>query len=142
MRTGTSPAWSRAQSHLIPDGDPAGLDNGYWLPHLQQESMFWRRSFVGPLPGDGPAQGAGPRQSYGIDFHLWRRFARHARLHTVCSMLSSFAATGTITEKYRRQYFEDAGENPPTILSGPPIICGRSDSFLKAPSTIKEKHLK
>jgi glycosyltransferase involved in cell wall biosynthesis len=121
-----------------------GWHNGYWLPHLQQESMFWRRSLWDRSRATDLLKGQGRGKGYGIDYHLWRRFAEHARLHTVCSMLSSFAFTpGQITEKYRRQYFEECGvKNPPDHPFRPTNYLWAFYSFLKAPSTIKEKHLK
>lgn len=52
---------------------------------LQQESTFWRRSL---WERAGGALDTGLRLA--VDFELWMRFFRHARLHTVEALLGAF----------------------------------------------------
>ena len=121
-----------------------GWHNGYWLPHLQQESMFWRRSLWERAGGDELLRGKGRGKNYACDYHLWRRFARHARLHTVCSVLAAFASTkGQISEKFRRQYYQECGvANPPAYSLRLTYYAWAFYSFLRLPATIKGHHLK
>jgi len=64
------------------------IRNGWFRPqfagHLQQESMFWRKSLwdkVGGLNLD---------LQLAADFDLWVRFAQHAELYSVTTPLASF----------------------------------------------------
>jgi hypothetical protein len=68
---------------------------------MQQESMFWRRS----LWERAAPQDILLKYRLGGDFHLWRRFADHAALHTVaatlaCFVISSQQASRTGLAKY------------------------------------------
>ncbi len=121
-----------------------GWHNGHWLPHLEQESMFWRRSLWERAGGDALLRGKGRGKNYACDYHLWRHFARHARLRTVCSMLSSFTFThGQISEKHREQYYAECGvTRPPAHSLRLPYYVWALYSFLRLPATIKGHHLK
>jgi glycosyltransferase involved in cell wall biosynthesis len=71
------------------------------LGFMQQESMFWRRS----LWERAAPQDILLKYRLGGDFHLWRRFADHAALHTVaatlaCFVISSQQASRTGLAKY------------------------------------------
>ena len=52
---------------------------------LQQESTFWRRSLWERAGG-----GLDTDLRLAVDFELWMRFFRHARLHTVDALLGAF----------------------------------------------------
>lgn len=120
-----------------------GWHNGCRLPFLQQESMFWRRSLWERAGGDELLRGKGRGKNYACDYHLWRRFARHARLRTVCGVLAAFATTkGQISEKFRKQYYLECGvANPPAYSSRPAYYAWALYSFLRLPATIKKHHL-
>ncbi len=121
-----------------------GWHNGRWLPFLQQESMFWRRSLWERAGAAELLRGQGRGKGYAMDYLLWRRFAQHARLRTVCSLLASFAFTkGQISEKFRRQYYLECGvANPPERPLGLTYGLWALYSFLNIPATIKAQHLK
>ncbi len=89
-----------------------GFHNGRRLAVLQQESMFWRRRLWEKSNGAEVLRGKGRGNGMAADFHLWRRFAQHSSLHTVCSPLASFTVTeGQLSQKYRAAYFADMGVN-------------------------------
>ena len=73
---------------------------------LQQESMFWRRSLWEKVD---------PRTvlntyRYAADYHLWRRFAQHAPLRTVSTVLACFTISDNqISGKFRDKYLEECG---------------------------------
>ena len=87
-----------------------GWHDGARLDFIQQESTFWRRSL---WERSGAAQllaGKGRGSGYATDYMLWKRFAQFAQLHTVASLLASFAVTpGQISERHRRAYFAECG---------------------------------
>lgn len=58
---------------------------GKYLPHVQQESTFWRRNLLGDLNYEELA-----RLKYAGDFYLWCKFAENNKLYTVNSQLSGF----------------------------------------------------
>lgn len=87
-----------------------GWHDGDRLAVLQQESMFWRRSLWERSGGADVLKGNGRRRGLASDYHLWRRFAAHAKLHTVCSPLAAFTISpGQISEKHRAAYCADMG---------------------------------
>jgi glycosyltransferase involved in cell wall biosynthesis len=87
-----------------------GWHDGHRLAVLQQESMFWRRSLWERTAGADVLRGNGRDRGLASDYHLWRRFADHAPLHTVCSPLAAFTITpGQISERHRVEYFADMG---------------------------------
>jgi hypothetical protein len=85
-----------------------GWQVGGWLGGLQQESIFWRRSLWEKERSE--IERILKTYRYAADFHLWRVFARHAKLHTVSSVLACFTISATqISTKFRRQYLEECG---------------------------------
>ena len=58
---------------------------GKYLPHVQQESTFWKRDLLDSLNDDELA-----RLKYAGDFYLWCKFAEKNKLYTVNSQLSGF----------------------------------------------------
>lgn len=63
-------------------GGPGGLG---WI---QQESCFWRRSLW------EKAGGLRPEFRYAADYELWTRFAEHADLYAVTTLLGGFTVRG------------------------------------------------
>lgn len=55
--------------------------------YIQQESTFWRRSLWEKAGGRVDAS-----RRYAMDFELWVRFFRHARLHPVDALVGGFRA--------------------------------------------------
>jgi hypothetical protein len=97
-----------------------GWHNGERLAVLQQESMFWRRSLWERSGGAEVLRGNGRGKGLASDYHLWKRFAAHAELYTVCSPLASFTVTpGQISQRQRSAYFADMG------VKGPPYVPSR-----------------
>ncbi len=83
-----------------------GLYQDAYLGYLQQESMFWRRSLYDRAGGRDILN----RYQYAGDFHLWRAFARHARLRTVRSVLASFTVrSGQLSRARRACYMAESG---------------------------------
>ncbi|MSU35321.1 MAG: glycosyltransferase [Pedosphaera sp.] len=76
------------------------------LGALQQESMFWRRwLWEKAAPTDLMT-----RYRYAADFHLWKRFAQHADLRTVSSVLSCFTlSSDQISTRFLREYQSECG---------------------------------
>lgn len=64
------------------------IRNGWFRPqfagHLQQESMFWRKSLWDKVGG------LNLNLQLAADFELWSRFAQHAELYSVTTPLASF----------------------------------------------------
>jgi len=58
---------------------------GTYLPHIQQESTFWRRELCGELSFDKLA-----KFKYAGDYYLWNTFAKTNELYTVNAQLSGF----------------------------------------------------
>ena len=95
-----------------------GWHNGAHLDFIQQESTFWRRSLWERSGASALLKGQGRGRGYAMDFHLWRRFAEHARLYTVASVLAGFAITpGQISERHRVRYFAECGVSSPPARS-------------------------
>jgi glycosyltransferase involved in cell wall biosynthesis len=87
-----------------------GWHNGRWLPVIQQESTFWRRSLWEKSKGADLLRGQGRGKGYAMDYHLWKRFAEFAKLHTVCSVLAAFTISpGQISQRFRDEYFKECG---------------------------------
>lgn len=86
-----------------------GLCNGKVLPHITQESVFWRRDCwdsCGPIPADLKLAG---------DFWLWRRFAEKWDLVFAKALLASFSRrAGQLSEVGRQEYEEEIAD----ILEG------------------------
>ncbi|HTH48194.1 MAG TPA: glycosyltransferase [Candidatus Limnocylindria bacterium] len=102
-----------------------GWHNGLWLPTLQQESMFWRRSLWDRAGGAELLRGQGRGKGFASDYQLWRRFAEHARPATVCSPLAAFAHhPGQYSERFARQYLVECG------VKGVPKRCFRPTFYL------------
>ena len=66
----------------------AGWFHSSLLGFLQQESIFFSRSLLSQLTNEEIAQIRSMRLAG--DFLLWRRFAKHAKLHTIPSVLGGF----------------------------------------------------
>jgi cellulose synthase/poly-beta-1,6-N-acetylglucosamine synthase-like glycosyltransferase len=95
-----------------------GWHDGCRLDFLQQESMFWRRSLWERSGGAEVLRGNGLRRGLASDYHLWRRFAAHSRLHTVCSPLAAFTVTrGQLSQTHRAVYYADMGVKEPVEKS-------------------------
>lgn len=110
------PSWMQDESGIAMTSPFApvylrGLIRGGWyregsLGFLQQESMFWRRSLW---------EVASPRDllmQYRLagDFHLWRRFADFAELHTVAAALACFVMSRTQRSHTGRElYLRECG---------------------------------
>ena len=78
-----------------------GYYSSKYLGFLQLETIFWRKSLWEKAGG---AEIFG-RYKYAADFHLWKAFANHASLYTVCSVLGAFGyrkdqASNVNKEKY------------------------------------------
>lgn len=58
---------------------------GNLLPHIQQESTFWKRELCGELSFDKLAN-----FKYAGDYYLWNTFAKTNELYTVNAQLSGF----------------------------------------------------
>lgn len=78
-----------------------GLFNGRDGKFIQQESTFWRRSLW------DKAGGLDARHDYAADFDLWTRFANHAELVLVDTLLGAFRRHGAqktaAFERYERE---------------------------------------
>ncbi|HLL90905.1 MAG TPA: glycosyltransferase family 2 protein, partial [Tepidisphaeraceae bacterium] len=61
-------------------------DGGFWW--IQQESCFWRRGLWEKVGGLDPSY------PYAADFDLWQRFAAHADLCAVSTVLGGFSFRG------------------------------------------------
>lgn len=72
---------------------------------IQQDCVFWRRRLWFAAGGFGPDP-----WRYAGDWHLWRRFARHAPLVKVQAVLSAFREHGAQITASRHLY---EGEVPP-----------------------------
>lgn len=83
-----------------------GLASSRLLGFPQQESIFWRRSLW---------EKAAPHDllttyRYAADYHLWRRFAQHASLRTVSTVLACFTISDNqISGKFRTKYLAECG---------------------------------
>tara|TARA_R100000027_G_scaffold67220_1_gene65112 strand:- start:9264 stop:10196 length:933 start_codon:yes stop_codon:yes gene_type:complete len=79
-----------------------GLCNGNVLPHITQETVFWRRhcwDAVGPIPTHLKLAG---------DFWLWRQFAEKWELAFAKVLLASFSRReGQLSEAGREKYAEE-----------------------------------
>lgn len=85
-----------------------GLYTGGRLGALQQESMFWRRSLWEKDPS--ALEDITRRYRYAADFHLWRHFARHARLYTVSAALACFTVSSDqLSGTFRSRYASESG---------------------------------
>ena len=73
---------------------------GRYLPFVQQESTFWRRSLLDHVPMETfvSFERAG-------DAYLWSVLAEHATLHSVYSMLGSFTVEPGQLSENRGAYF-------------------------------------
>ncbi len=120
-----------------------GWHNGRDLPHVQQESTFWRRSLWDRAGGATLLKGQGRGKGYATDFHLWRRFAEHAPLKTVSCQLAAFSIMpGQITERLRDRYFQECGVDRGYDHSLRfTTYLWIAYSFLRIPATIKAHHL-
>lgn len=82
------------------------------LGALQQESLFWRRS----LYERSCAAEVLRSYKYAADFHLWRRFACYAKLHTVRAVFAAFTIRdGQISARNRVAYDRECGVMPSSI---------------------------
>lgn len=86
----------------------AGWQASHRLGFLQQESIFWRRSL---WERERPEiERLLKTYRYAADYHLWRRFARHASLHTVSTALACFTiSSNQVSGKFRAKYLEECG---------------------------------
>jgi len=91
-----------------------GWAHGRFGPHLQQESMFWRRRLM------ERAGGLDLRWKYAADFELWTRFARFAQPVAITVPLAAFRARPGQRSGHA-QYQQDMREicrslpNPPRL---------------------------
>jgi len=80
------------------------LDQIYWDPWIQQESVIWKRSLW---------EKAGARldtnYKFAADLELWVRFFRYAQLHTVNDLIGSFRMHPDCRSRlYSKQYEREA----------------------------------
>lgn len=89
-------------------GDVGGLG---WI---QQESCFWRRSLW------EKAGGLRPEYRYAADYELWTRFAQHADLYAVSTMLGAFTVRGTQNRSIanRDKYMAEVRQVQESIAAG------------------------
>lgn len=92
----------------------AGWQGSHRLGFLQQESIFWRRSL---WEREKPEiEKLLKTFRYAADYHLWRRFALHAQLHTVSSVLACFTiSSNQVSGKFMGKYLEECGINRATF---------------------------
>ena len=98
---------------VIPIFPRSWIRRGWYSPGgmggLQQESMFWRRSL---WERSNPSEIL-LKYRLAADFNLWRRFAEHAELRTVNSLLASFTVSdGQLSWKQRDEYLRECGLRP------------------------------
>lgn len=97
-----------------------GWYSGIGLGPIQQESTFFHRKLFEQVGGfDGSLKLAG-------DFDLWRRFAQHAELHQVGTVLAGFRLHGKNMTSDMSAYYREAAA---VKIPGGKII-GASYSFL------------
>jgi len=87
-----------------------GFYHGALLGFIMQEGTFWRRELwekVGGRVGN---------LYYGLDYQLWRKFARHSDLTSVYASLAAFRLNPTRKTKEIEKYYQDIGINFPKIL--------------------------
>jgi len=80
-----------------------GWYSGIGLGPIQQESTFFRRSLYEKVGG------INPRFRLAGDFDLWRRFAEHADLHQLGTVIAGFRMHGKNLTANPQRYFEEAG---------------------------------
>jgi len=82
-----------------------GFFNGKILPHITQETVFWRRECwerVGPIPQNLKLAG---------DFWLWRKFAEKWDLVFAKALLASFSMRpGQLSDAERQAYEKEVSE--------------------------------
>jgi len=97
------------RSSYIRSGVYGGL-----LPHIQQESTFWRRELSDDLDLD---QLAGLR--YAGDYYIWHHLSKNNELYTVWSQLSGFRkhpGNKSLDEDAYNKEFRSIADNKLTIL--------------------------
>lgn len=78
------------------------------LGFLQQESMFWRRSLWEKEKSE--IERMVGQYRLGMDYHMWKLFARHAELRTVSSVLACFTiSSGQATAQQGAKYLSECG---------------------------------
>ena len=114
------PANADAEGRLAEIGFPTGrfralIQRGWYhgrgLGFIRQEGTFWRRDLWQRAGGQ---VGAHFRQA--LDFDLWRRFARHADLVTVDSILAAFRFQPDQKTADLAYYYLEAGVRAPAYL--------------------------
>jgi glycosyltransferase involved in cell wall biosynthesis len=85
---------------------------GYYAPTrlnpLQHESIFWRRSLWEKEKGN--VRELMLKYRFAAEFHMWRRFATHTPLRTVCSNFACFSISAEqVSVKNRQKYLEECG---------------------------------
>lgn len=91
-----------------------GLYSSKYFGYLQLETIFWRKSLW---------EKAGGSQIFSTytcaaDFHLWKAFAKHAPLHTVCSVLGAFGyRNDQISKVMKSKYEAECGISGRGIIS-------------------------
>ncbi len=84
-----------------------GWYHGRLLGFIRQEGTFWRRELW------QTAGGVDERLHYGMDYDLWRRFARHADLVTVQQPLAAFREHSAQKTAALAAYYAEIGVRLP-----------------------------
>lgn len=84
-----------------------GWYHGRLLGFIRQEGTFWRRELW------QAAGGVDERLRYGMDYDLWRRFARHADLVTVQQPLAAFREHSAQKTAALAPYYAEIGVRLP-----------------------------
>jgi glycosyltransferase involved in cell wall biosynthesis len=80
----------------------AGLYNLRVLPHIQQESTFWRRELNGLVDHEVLR-----RCRYAGDFYLWKSFSRQEELYVVDAWLGGFKVHSGQLSRNRERYDDE-----------------------------------
>lgn len=89
-----------------------GAYHGRMLGFIRQESTFWRRALWERTGG------LNTTLHYGMDFDLWRRFARHADLVTVQARLAAFRRHDAQKTAHIDRYYAEIGIMQPAWMRG------------------------
>jgi glycosyltransferase involved in cell wall biosynthesis len=81
-----------------------GWYHGRGLGFIRQESTFWRRSLW-----EKAGSSVDEDRHYGMDFDLWRRFAHHADLVTVRTLLAAFRYQPAQKTANLQRYYSEIG---------------------------------
>lgn len=94
-----------------------GFYRSYLAGYLQQESLFWRRELW------EKTNGLDLKWKYAADFELWTRFAVHADLVPVKTLLAGFRMLpGEQKSSIYRNHYEEEVINISKNLDSPPLV--------------------